>query len=114
MPTTALIAWHAWKFAPCTPSTRTQTFLPNTQKTSSSTSSRRTNLKTPARLQSQSAKMLCPLRTTAKKPWGIKRIRKAGTQEKIIATDFHGSFGARRARLKQQQSAKIGTEIICG
>jgi hypothetical protein len=31
--------------------------------------------------------MLCLPRTTAKKPWGTKRIRKAGTQEKIIATD---------------------------
>ena len=34
--------------------------------------SRRTNLKTPARLQSQSAKMLCPPRTTAKKLSVIK------------------------------------------
>src|SRR6476659_7301974 len=93
MPTTRLIAWHAWKFVLCTPSMRTQTFRRNIQKTSSSTSSRRTNLKTPARLQSQSVKMLCPPRTTAKKLWDIKRIRKAGTQEKIIATDFHGSFG---------------------
>ena len=85
MPTTALIAWPAWKFALCTPSMRTQTFLRNTQKTSSSTPSRRTKLKTPARLQSQSAKMLCPPRTTAKKLWDIKRIRKPGTQEKIIS-----------------------------
>ena len=37
MPTTALIAWPAWKFALCTPSMRTQTFLRNSQKTSNLT-----------------------------------------------------------------------------
>src|SRR5438874_13775541 len=90
---------------------RTQTFLRSTQKTSSTTPSSRCRSKTPARRQSQSAKMLCPLRTTERKRWAIKSIRNPGTQENTVSHRLARIFAdlfAVRAPLQQQQSAKAG------